>query len=75
MKAAVGQMFKHYKNQKLYKVLNFAHHTETGEEMVVYQGLYDTDDLGPKPIFVRPKAMFEGTVSVEGTEKDRFSDV
>ena len=75
MKAEIGKTYRHYKNQKTYIVLHFATHTETSEQTVVYQGLYDTDDLGPKPIFVRPKDMFEETVAVDGVLKDRFAAI
>lgn len=59
----------------MYRLLHIALHTETGEEVVVYQGLYDTDDLGPQPIFVRPREMFEEKVRAEAREVDRFSEV
>ena len=75
MEAVIGKFYRHYKNGQLYQVLNFATHTETGEVMVVYQGLYDTEDLGSKPVFVRPREMFEEKVEVNGKEVNRFSEV
>ena len=72
MKVEPGKLYQHYKNQKTYQVLHIAHHTETGERMVVYQRFYDTDDLDPKLIFVRPLSMFEEKVEHEGVETDRF---
>lgn len=44
-----------------------ARHSETSEEMVVYQALYD--DYG---LWVRPLQMFEETVVVENTHRPRF---
>ncbi len=74
MKAIIGSFYKHYRTYERYEVLNFAHHTETGEQMVVYQAQYDTPDLGMKPIFVRPTVMFEEQVDVDGVLADRFSE-
>lgn len=73
MKAEIGKRYRHYKNGKDYDVLAIANHSETGEKLVIYQGDYDTDDLGPKPVFVRPQKMFEEQVEREGELTDRFT--
>ena len=74
--AQVGERYHHYKNsEKLYTVLHIAFHTETEEELVVYQAEYDTEDLGKKPIFARPREMFEGEVVVAGDTVERFNRV
>lgn len=67
--------YQHYKNGHTYKILHFAHHTETHEEMVVYQGLYDSEEFGNQPIFVRPKTLFFGEVLYEGINMPRFTEV
>jgi hypothetical protein len=56
----------HYQNwqNKNYKVLGVAVHTENLEEMVVYQALY-----GDKIIWVRPIDMFLGEKTLESGEK------
>ncbi len=58
--------YKHYKGFD-YQVLHVATHTETGEELVVYQSLY-----GGMEIWVRPLDMFTETVTVDGAEQPRF---
>ena len=61
-----GGTYKHFKGNK-YKVIAIAKHSETLEEMVVYQALY-----GEHGLWVRPKEMFLEKVSVDGEMKARF---
>ena len=69
----VGDIVQHFKrewvsadtSEYLYKVLAFASHTETGERLVIYQGLY-----APFKICARPYAMFMSEV-----DRQKYPDV
>ena len=59
-------LYQHYKGN-LYQVLGVARHSETMEELVVYQALYK--DYG---LWVRPYKMFTETIAIEGRQVPRF---
>jgi hypothetical protein len=65
----IGSLYEHYKGLR-YKILNVALHSETLEEMVVYQALY-----GDNNVWVRPLAMFLEHVTVDGKIQPRFKRV
>jgi hypothetical protein len=58
--------YRHYKGNE-YIVLGVAKHSETLDEMVVYQ-----QDYGEQGLWVRPKEMFLETVEVDGRQISRF---
>jgi hypothetical protein len=61
-----GSIYEHYK-KKRYKVLGVARHSESLEELVVYQALY-----GELDIWVRPLALFIEDVLIDGILQPRF---
>ena len=56
----IGKTYKHYKGN-LYKIIAFAKHSETVEDMIVYQSV-ETGDT-----WVRPKSMWNEIVDEKGT--------
>ena len=58
--------YRHYKG-KDYQVVGVATHSETFEEVVVYQKLYDDYSL-----WVRPYKMFTEEIDVSGKKVLRF---
>lgn len=65
----VGKKYKHYKGRE-YLVLHLAKHSETMEDMVVYQALY-----GERGIWVRPLAMFLEKIILDGKIINRFEEL
>lgn len=61
--------YRHYKG-KDYIVLGVARHSETEEELVVYR-----TDYGDRSLWVRPLAMFQETVEIDGYLRPRFQYV
>lgn len=58
--------YEHYKGKR-YQVLGVAKHSETLEDLVLYQKLYDNHGL-----WVRPLGMFMEDVEINGKKVPRF---
>jgi hypothetical protein len=65
----VGTHYRHYKGTE-YVVMALAKHSETEEDLVVYQ-----DVLQPQKIWARPPHMFFEEVQWEGATVTRFVEV
>ena len=66
-------IWEHYKGKR-YEVIGEAHHSETEEALIVYKALYPTQ-YGDDSLWVRPKAMFLSTVTIDGIIKPRFRKI
>ena len=59
--------YRHYKNL-LYQVIGTVRHSESLEPLTLYKALY-----GDQGLWVRPAAMFNETVDIEGVIQARFT--
>lgn len=62
-------LYRHYKGQ-MYEVLDTVRHSETLEPLTLYRALY-----GERGLWVRPAAMFNETVAMDGVAQPRFAKV
>ena len=62
-------LYRHYKGM-LYEVIDTVRHSETLEPMTLYRALY-----GEHGLWVRPAAMFNETVVMDGVQQPRFAPV
>ena len=60
-------VYRHFKGL-LYEVVGTARHSETLEPLTLYRALY-----GDKGLWVRPAAMFNEEVVIDGIRQPRFT--
>ena len=64
-------IYKHFKTGNLYKVLGIGKHSETLEDLVFYEALYNNE---MSKLWARPVKMFnEEVIASDGIKKPRFS--
>lgn len=61
-----GNIYRHYKGN-VYKIIALAKHSETEEDMVVYQNIIKQDT------WVRPKSMWNEEININGQKVLRFT--
>lgn len=66
-----GGLYRHYKN-KMYRVVDVVRHSETLEELVLYEALYENES---GRLWVRPKQMFLENLVIDGRSVPRFAPV
>jgi hypothetical protein len=64
--------YQHSKTGNFYKVIGIAKHSETLEDLVVYECLYDNPR---SKLWVRPAKMFLEDVEINGEKVPRFKFV
>jgi len=62
-------LYKHSKSGRMYKVLGVVKHSETLEDLVLYEAQYENE---LSKVWVRPIEMFEEVVEIDGEKKPRF---
>ena len=65
----MSEYYRHFKGN-IYRVLHIAKHSETLEDIVVYQAMY-----GERGVWVRSMTMFEEVIERDGRTFRRFEPI
>lgn len=68
----VGAFYRNTKNNNIYRVLAISKHSETLEDLVIYEAQYDNP---MSKVWARPIAMFFEEVERNGIRQPRFERV
>ena len=74
-KPELGELYSHYRTGNEYRVICIGRHSETGEQIVVYEALYADAEFPLRQVWCRPVEMFMGDVECEGKKVKRFSKI
>jgi len=69
MNTIIPGKYQHYRTKNFYRVIGVAKHSETLEDLVIYECLYDNPT---SKIWVRPVEMFLEEVEIDGKLVPRF---
>lgn len=67
-----GDYYKHSKKGTLYRIVCIAKHSETLEDMVIYEAQYENE---LSKCWARPLSMFTDEVEIDGVKRPRFVPV
>ena len=71
MQVKIGGLYRSLKNKQLYRVKAIAKHSETLEDLVIYEAHSYKNPLSD--IWARPISMFLGVVEKDGVKQPRFT--
>lgn len=64
-------IYQHFKG-KFYKIIGVGRRSETLEEFVIYQALYNSKKFGKNSLWIRPKKEFFENITIKRKKIPRF---
>ena len=68
------ERYRHFKGEE-YLILGYGRDSDTLEEVVIYEGQYNSKEFGDKPIWIRPKKEFFEKIERDGKVFQRFEKI